>query len=158
MGVEPQKIWSNRFMKKIKFLIKFLISILVICFILHVTYFVFAQEKSYYYDSIEVNININKDSTFDVAEKQCFNFTGNFHYAFRDIVLKRLKKIDSISVIDEKTGQLLPQGQNLNKDNPNDWGKFQVENPRGSVKITWFFNLTDTTYCWTVKYLSLIHI
>jgi len=41
---------------------------------------IFAQEKSYFYDSINVAININKDSSFDVAEKQCFNFTGNFHY------------------------------------------------------------------------------
>lgn len=41
--------------------------------------FVSAQEKQYWYDSIITKIQINKDSTFDIEEKQNFHYVGNFN-------------------------------------------------------------------------------
>jgi len=49
-----------------------------------------ATIKSYYYDSIEVDITVNQDSTFDVIEKQTYSLTGSFGFFYRNIELKNL--------------------------------------------------------------------
>ena len=106
-----------------------------------------SEIKSYSYDSINVNILINKDSTFDVAEEQCFNFVGNFHFAYREIALKRLKSIDAISVL--RGNKPLIQGTDLAE---GDIDKFEVESGFNNAKVTWYFDEKDTKQCWTVKY------
>jgi len=55
---------------------------------------------TYYYDNIEVQINVKQDSSFDVTEKQTYNLTGSFGYFFRDIELKDLDHISNIKVLD----------------------------------------------------------
>jgi uncharacterized membrane protein YgcG len=56
--------------------------------------------QNYYYDSINVNINVNEDSTFDIAENQTYYLNGSFGFLSRDIELKRLDDISNIEVLD----------------------------------------------------------
>lgn len=121
-------------MKKIIYAI--LVSFLLIIFLPTVT---LAQKKFWYFPAWEVDIRINKDSTFIVREKQTFDFTGNFHWVKRDIAKQRLKKITDVKVFDETGRELLPPTIEISEDSK------QV-----SVKIN--FDLTDTQATWTFQY------
>lgn len=46
-----------------------------------------AQERSYVYETIDVTINQNKDSTMDVTEVLRYRFNGTYHAVVRDIRL-----------------------------------------------------------------------
>ena len=98
-----------------------------------------AQEKSWYFDEWNVDIQINQDSTFIVRETQTFDFTGNFHWIKRDIVKRKLKKITNVKVFDEKGKELLPPEIEIIEDSD------QV-----SIKVN--FDLTNTQATWTFQY------
>jgi len=57
--------------------------------------------KSYFYQDYQVDIFINKDSTFDVVEKQIFRLDGNFGYFYRDLKRKKLDHFSDIEILDE---------------------------------------------------------
>jgi len=46
-----------------------------------------AAASSYYYDELNVDYYINRDSTFDVQEEMILNFSGEFHGVTRSITL-----------------------------------------------------------------------
>lgn len=115
----------------------------------------FAEAKSYYYDSIDFKIQINKDSTFDVEEKLNYNFTGDFHAADRIIPLDKISAITDIEVVDAETGKTLkytPSSKRLDHLNPSNWGSFVYFKENGRQIIDWYFNLSDTKHEWIVKY------
>lgn len=137
-------------------IIRFLLLVLII-FVSSFYYVVKAQivndGKSYQYDSFIVNIKINQDSTFTVEERQIYNYKGNFHQAFRIIPFNKFDLISDILVIDGKTNRSLNySGSKLNKLSPSSWGKFTYYKESGYQYIEWYYNLTDTTYEWIVKY------
>jgi hypothetical protein len=47
-------------------------------------------DKSYSYQNIDAKITIKEDSTILVEEKIVFDFTGNFHTAWRNINLDKI--------------------------------------------------------------------
>jgi len=103
-----------------------------------------SSAKSYYYENFNVDITINSDSTFDVKETQTFNFTGDFHYAYRGITLKDLDKISDLHCLDE-------DGRELNTD------EYEIYTENNQRVIKWFFNEEDEIYqntemTWTVGY------
>ncbi|MEM2145197.1 MAG: DUF2207 domain-containing protein, partial [Candidatus Jordarchaeaceae archaeon] len=117
----------------------FLITILSICLI---SIFGFSQKvlaKSYEYENFEVDIKINKDSTFDVSEKQTFDFRGDFTYAYRSIELRKLDRITDLKVLDEK-GNALPESS--------------ISRYREGNKevIKWYYTAHDEKKTWIVKY------
>ena len=58
-----------------------------------------ADDRVYHYESINVDIQILKNSDIQVTEIQTFVFTsGDFHYAFRWIPTDRLESIDNVEV------------------------------------------------------------
>lgn len=98
--------------------------------------------KSYFYKSIEVDIQINKDSTFDVVENQTYNLNGNFGYFYRDIKLKNLDHISDIEVFDGN-------GKKLNNN------EYKISNKGGYISIRWDFQRKDFNNelkSWIVKY------
>lgn len=119
-------------MKKNSFLFLFILIFLY-------PFFTFAQEKSWYFKSWDVDIQINKDATFIVREKQTFDFTGNFHWVKRDIAKKRLEKIVDVAVFDEKGSQL-------------EYPDVEVIEDTEQVSIKLNFDLTDTQKTWTFQY------
>ncbi|NCU42155.1 MAG: hypothetical protein EOM19_05580 [Candidatus Moranbacteria bacterium] len=48
----------------------------------------FVLAKSYSYESIDITIDIRKDTTFLVRETQTFQFSGEFHKGYRQVFLK----------------------------------------------------------------------
>lgn len=48
---------------------------------------VHAQARSYEYDSVNIDIDVNADSTMVVREELTYRFTGLYHALFRDITL-----------------------------------------------------------------------
>ena len=109
--------------------------------------------KSYQYDSILINIQVNKDSTFDVEERQIFNYNGVFNKGWRSIPLNKISAISDIQIIDGETGKpLIYSSKKLDKLNPLSWGKFTSYKEGGNQNIEWYYNLADTTYEWIIKY------
>ncbi|MFH1187371.1 MAG: DUF2207 domain-containing protein [bacterium] len=119
--------------------------------------FVFAissvKANEYSYNSIDVNIKINQDSTFDVEEHQFFNYIGEFHAGWRSISLGKIDQISDIEVIDGKTGMpLIYSYFRKNKTDPTSWGKFTYYKDKGFENIEWYYNLSDTSHEWIIKY------
>lgn len=65
-----------------------------------------AEARTYYYDSIDVKIRVNPDSTFDVEETMTYNLNGDFGYFYRDIELKDLDHITNVEVYDNNRNRL----------------------------------------------------
>jgi uncharacterized membrane protein len=60
-----------------------------------------AANRLYYYDSINVDIKILRNSDLQVSETQAFVFTsGDFHYGFRWIPTDRLESVDNVEVLE----------------------------------------------------------
>jgi len=102
--------------------------------------FGFVDAETYYYNDIEVDITINKDSTFNVVEKQTYYLNGSFGFFYRDIELKDLDHIKNIEVYDSNNNR--------------------VENPdikyRGNdLHVQWNFArrvFDHEMKAWTIKY------
>ncbi len=60
-----------------------------------------AQEKSLVWDRFDVNILVNRDGTFDVAEHQTIRFTeGEFTFGYRNIPVSYFNYIDDWTITD----------------------------------------------------------
>ena len=96
--------------------------------------------SSYYYDSIDVEISVNSDSTFDVVEKQTYNLSGSFGYFYRDIELKDLDHISNVEVFDSNGDKL---------------SNYTKEYNGNRLHIQWDFprrNYDNELKSWTVRY------
>jgi len=58
--------------------------------------------KSYQYESIDVDITVNSDSTFDVVESFVYRLDSSFGYFARDISLKGIDHLSGIVVYDSQ--------------------------------------------------------
>jgi len=96
-------------------------------------------EKSWDFEKWQVDIEINKDGTFLVKEKQTFNFQGNFHWIKRDILKQRLRKITDVAVFDESGREL-------------SGGEIEIQEDEQYVSIKLNFDLTNTQKTWTFQY------
>ena len=119
-------------------------TLLSLIFLLGCFYFSQSAEAvdNYYYDLIEVEIQINKDSTFNVVEKMTYNLDGNFGYFYRDIELKDLDHLSDLEVFDD-------QGNKLSKD------QYDFKYKNNLLHLQWNFSRRDFNKelkSWTVKY------
>ena len=109
--------------------------------------------KSYSYPSINFYIDINKDSTVDVIEKETFKFNGEYHLGWRSLLLNKIDDITDIQVIDGNTNiPLNYTSSRLEKTNSNNWGYYTVFQQNGSKNIEWYFNEKDSIHSWILKY------
>ncbi len=69
-----------------------------------------------------------------------FSYSGKFSYAYRDIELKRLESISDIQVWDGVYNKQLMGN------------KVEILKGWNSAKIKWYYDLSDTTYKWILKY------
>jgi len=111
--------------------------ILIGCFV-----FGFVDARTYYYQDINVDIYIKKDSTFDVVENQTYFLSGDFGYFYRDIELKGLDHISNIEVFDS-------EGRKTDKEN------LDISYQENRLHIQWNFprkNFNQELKSWSVKY------
>ena len=76
-------------------LLLLIMAVFVFCFNVQTSF-----AKEYYYKDYEVDIKINKDSTFDVIEKQTYYLDGSFGFFNRDISYKDIDVITDVEVFD----------------------------------------------------------
>lgn len=117
-------------------LFSFLI-VLFFCFNIQVSF-----AKEYYYKDFEVDIKINQDSTFDVAEKQTYYLDGNFGFFNRDVATKGTDAITDIEVFDGNNS-IVPKSE------------LDIKSISGAKHIQWNFPRHDfegEEKSWIVKY------
>lgn len=87
---------SKRFStyKKVFLLLFLFLSIVLSTFTL-VAQRTFAQDRSYVYESVDVTLDQNKDSTMVVTEEITYRFNGTYSAVFRDIALENETKVSS---------------------------------------------------------------
>jgi uncharacterized membrane protein YgcG len=116
----------------------------------------YAQQKTYSYDFIDVTLNVNKDTTVDVVERQRFNFNGEFHKGWRSIPLRKIDAIADIEVIDARTNTPLKYiSRRLNKTDAASWGRYTYRKENGSMNIEWYYDAKNTQREWIIKYKVL---
>lgn len=113
-----------------------------------------AQEnKSYYYKSFDVDITVQKDSSFNVEERQLYSYVGNFNKGYRNIPFKDISSISSIEVLDGQTGMPLKySSKTLDKTSSDSWGKYTYYKSNGEMIIEWYYDLKDTDHLWVLRY------
>lgn len=112
-----------------------------------------SAQKSYKYKSIVAKVDINKDTTINVEERQTFEYVGLFHAGWREIPLNKIDAITDISVIDGETGLEFKRSfKRLDKLDSENWGKFATFQKNGKQNIEWYYNLKDTEHEWILKY------
>lgn len=118
---------------------------------------VFAQaQRSYLYDSINTTLHIRSDATLEVTETQTFDFTGEYHMAFRYIPLSKLDRVTDMSVTDATTGKRLEYvTQKQDKQDSASWGKYTTYKNQGNQYIEWYFNANNEKRAWTIHYTIL---
>jgi uncharacterized membrane protein YgcG len=109
--------------------------------------------RNYQYSEITTDIQINQDTTFDVEERQTFDYTGEYHQGWRNISLNKIDSITNIQVIDGVTGQPLSYSSSeLEKTSPTSWGKYTFNKSAGNQNIIWYYNMKDVEHTWILKY------
>ena len=105
-----------------------------------------AQSKALYWDRFDVNINVNKDGTFDVAENQNIVFTnGSFTFGYRSIDTHLTEGITDIRVRD-KTREYVENNSELP-------GTFHVTSEGTRRVVRWFFEpAQDESRTFVVSY------
>ncbi len=124
----------KKYFKKFLLLILFGITVLPV--------FVLASdnsERSWEFEEFDVAIQINKDASFNVVEKQTINFRGNFHFVTRSILKRRLDKITDIKVVEENGDSLKNVSYSVSENN-----SYYI------IRVD--FDLTDVTKTFLFKY------
>ncbi len=111
-------------------------------------------DRSYNYDKIDVEIRVNTDTTFWVEEIQTYNFIGEYHKGWRSIPGRKIDAITNVEVWDMDANIKLDYvGKQLEKTDPNNWGKYTYLKNGNGVDIEWYYNAVNTKRTWKLKYL-----
>ncbi|MEM8531591.1 MAG: DUF2207 domain-containing protein [Chloroflexota bacterium] len=108
---------------------------------------VFAQEKAYVYDRIDVVVNVHEDGLLDVSETMTFDYTGGpFRSAVREIPFEKLDDIRNMTVREgEQTYTEATDGEAP--------GTYIVTRENDMVWVKWYYEPTsDATRTFTVGY------
>jgi hypothetical protein len=105
-----------------------------------------AAEKSLVWERFDVDIQVNPDGTFDVAEHQAIRFVdGMFTFGYRNIPKQNFAYLSDWAVTDA-SGNVYTQAQS---------GlpfTFAVEDDGASYTIRWYFPETDAPQTYTLSY------
>jgi hypothetical protein len=106
-----------------------------------------AQSKAFFYERIDVTVDVLSDGTLAVAETMTLNYQGGpFTSANRAIALQRLDDIRDIGL--REGGQEYTQAADGKQP-----GTFVVERSGDSAKVSWYYPPTsDTTRSFTLRY------
>ena len=121
-------------------------SLIILLLALFVAFPAAAQSKSVVWNRFDVDIAVNQDGSFDVAEKQEIQFIGGpFHFGYRDISTNYTEAITDILVGDVN-------GAYLQNDSEQP-GTYFVEDRGNSLYVKWFFDeTTDATRTFFISY------
>jgi len=110
-------------------------------------------DRSYVYDQIQYQFNVEKETTVRVEESQTYHFQGEYHQGNRNISLSGVDVIDTVSVKDMDTGQLFVYSNSrLDKTDPSSYGHYATYRENGKFIIEWYYATLDTTHTWMLQY------
>lgn len=125
------------------FLIAFLLSSLYVALVPLAS----AAEKRVVWERFDVDIQVNKDGSFDVAEHQRIRFIGGtFRKGYREIPKRNFGNLSDWSVTDAD-GNIYKKTAGGERPYT-----FKVDDSRDRYKIYWFFPPTDQTQTFTLRY------
>ncbi|GIK75968.1 MAG: hypothetical protein BroJett021_49560 [Chloroflexota bacterium] len=108
---------------------------------------VIAAEKSLVWERFDVDIQVNSDGTFDVAEHQAIRFIdGVFTFGYRDIPKRNFSYLSDWSVTDA-AGNVYTQARSGGLPYT-----FVVDDSGGSYTIRWYFPETNQPQTYTLRY------
>ncbi len=102
-----------------------------------------ALAKDWRIDRMDVLLDVQQNGDVVVDETVTFAFEGNYHYVARNVPTGNLEGLSDIAVYDAK-GQPLPKGDYT--------GSYNVFTEGDMQYIQLNFDLTDTSYTWTIHY------
>jgi hypothetical protein len=107
-----------------------------------------AQEKTLVWERFDVDIVVNEDGSFNVAEQQQIRFTrGSFTFGFREIPARNYSYIDNWSVTDASGNRYEPASGGSAP------YTFVVERQGGSYVIRWYFPpMANAAETYTLSY------
>ena len=110
-------------------------------------------DRSYVYDQIQYQFDVEKDTTIRVQEIQTYHFQGEYHQGNRNIPLSGVDLIDTVSVKDINTGQpLVYSSSRLDKTDPSSYGRYTTYRENGQFVIEWYYTTLNTTHTWALQY------
>ena len=106
-----------------------------------------AQDKSLFWEKFDVDIEVNADGTFDVAEYQTIQFTsGTFTFGFREIPINNFNFIDNWAISDS-------QGNTYTESTYGDAPYTFTVSEGDSYVVKWYFPPTGyTSETYTLRY------
>lgn len=112
------------------------------------------EDRSYNYDKIDVEIRVNTDTTFWVEETQTYNFNGEYHKGWRSIPGRKIDAVTDVEMWDiDLNTRLDYTNKQLDKTDPNSWGKYTYKKNGSGVDIEWYYDVLNTKHTWKIKYL-----
>ena len=106
-----------------------------------------AQDKSLFWEKFDVDIEVNADGTFDVAEYQTIQFTsGTFTFGYREIPVSNFNFIDNWAISDS-------QGNSYTESAYGDAPYTFTVSEGDAYVVKWYFPPTgNTSETYTLRY------
>ncbi len=125
--------------------IYFLISILIFIFILPIG----ASAKDYYFPSVNIDVTVNPDGSFDVVENRIFDFDGDFSWAAYNLPFYNKEREKFYDV----TSFLVSEGDVIYEESASsEPGTAQIMRSGEGISAKWFFSASDEQRTFTIKY------
>ncbi len=105
-----------------------------------------AQDKTYIWDRLDVDITVLDNSDIRIVETQQFTYTsGEFHFGYREIPTGRLESIADVEVWEGERQYQRGHGSNYTYET--------FYNDDGDFTIKWYYpGYRDSTHAYTIKY------
>ena len=100
--------------------------------------------KTYAIEKIAVDAEVASDGALHVSEEITYRFSGKFSFANREIPLAAGERISDISVSED--------GLDYVRSSSEDRHTFSVVEPRGQVKIKWFYRARNERRTFRISY------
>lgn len=113
------------------------------------------QVNSYYLESVKVDIQINKDTTFDIYETMEYSFMGDFDYLAFDFPFVWENKIEVISITNEENNINLKEIYNPTYNNQKKESRdgYWIEDDNNNYKLFWTVDQKNQELkTWTIHY------
>src|SRR6185436_4914858 len=108
-----------------------------------------ASADSFSLRSADVGVQVQPDGSIGVSEQLEVAFSGDFHFGYRDIPLRKGESLVNPLVVERGVAYTRGNNTALEEGTP---GTFGVERHGDTVRIVWYFDARDQTRAFTVSY------
>ena len=106
-----------------------------------------AQAKSYHFSSVDIDVIINPDGSFNMTEDRTFDFSGDYHWAEYILPVRGANAIADFSV--SESGKPFPPSPS------GETGTMLLTQNAQVIDAKWFFQATDEKRTFTIKYRAV---